>query len=283
MRFARQQLPDKHKQVLLVDSNQQNFEILNPILASNPQYKVRVCRDHPEAMLLLHSMTVDFILISCCSSPLPCPTIISDFYQSYPDIPIIALSQHISEDQGRKLLEANATDYISVESVTPELLFRTLRHAHQTSEKNAEIKLLKQSDPSTAVGNRQFFYLTLLHKLKYLDSHQSLALILLDMDEYRHFTTRYGISTGDLVVNEMARRLKNIVGEQDALARMGNDEFALICTLQSDRDTTEQVRERLNQLVQILTPLSIMVRTEASFTAALVRLSPQSMAPISIS
>ena len=253
MRSALRQLPDKHKKILLIDSNQQDQHRLMSILEEYPLYQIVRCNDHVEAMMLLQESPMDFILLSCCCSPLPCPAIITDLHQYQPHIPIIALSASISEDQGQKLINAKATDFLSTENITPDTLLRTLRHAELTVKQNAEIQLLRHSDTLTPVGNRQFFYLTLLHKLNTLSvrKHQ-LALITIDLDNFRKFNTRYGFTVGDEIVFEMGKRIQENIQKDDVIARLGSDEFAIILDISKHQNLLDTVKEYLTQLISAL-------------------------------
>ena len=250
---ALQQLPDKHKQILLIDSHQENQSRLKSILEQHPLYQLTRCNDHVEALLILQQSSIDFILLSCNNSPLPCTTIIADLHKFRPNTPIIALSPHITEEQGQKLLTANATDFLSYETLNTEILLRTLRHAELTIKQSTEIQLLRHSDTLAPVGNRQFFYLTLLYKLNSLiqQGHQ-LALITVDLDHFRKFNTRYGFSAGDEVVLELGKRIQSSVSNDAMVARIGNDEFAIILDLPGTAPLLDTVKSLLGKLINTL-------------------------------
>jgi len=253
MRSALRQLPDKHKKILLIDSNQQDQSRLQLILEQYPLYQLTRCNDHVEAMMLLQESPVDFIFLSCCCSPLPCPTVISDLNQYQPHTPIIALSSSISEEQGQKLIDAKATDFLSTENISADTLLRTLRHAELTTKQNTEIQLLRHSDTLTPVGNRQFFYLSLLHKLNSLiDQESQLAVITIDLDDFRKFNTRHGFSVGDEIVLEMGKRIQESIQRDDIVSRLGSDEFAIIQEIPKDQDLQQTVKQQLAQLITSL-------------------------------
>lgn len=250
---ALQQLPDKHKKILLIDSHQENQSRLKSILEQHPLYQLTRCNDHVEALLILQQSSIDFILLSCNNSPLPCTTIISDLHKFRPNTPIIALSPHITEEQGQKLLTANATDFLSYETLNTEIFLRTLRHAELTIKQSTEIQLLRHSDTLAPVGNRQFFYLTLLYKLNSLiQQGRQLALITIDLDHFRKFNTRYGFSAGDEVVLELGKRIQSSVSNDEMVARIGNDEFAIILDLPSTAPLVDTVKSLLGKLIATL-------------------------------
>ncbi|WP_415897344.1 EAL domain-containing protein [Neptuniibacter sp. QD72_48] len=253
MRSALGQLLSRHKKVLLVDKHQQNRMQIQSILERFPLYQLMFCEDQVEALARTRLSDIDFILLSENVSPLPCSTIIADIYSSVPHIPIIVLNQYISEEQGLALIEAKATDFLSTNTLNADLLLRTLRHAEQSAKQNAEIQQLRHSDTLTTAGNRQFFYQSLLRKLNHLaEKKHHLALITIDLDDFRKFNTHYGFTTGDQVVAEMGERIQGSLNNDELFARLGSDEFAIIIDRPSNIDLQATVREYLNKLINSL-------------------------------
>lgn len=60
------------------------------------------------------------------------------------------------------------------------------------------------------------------------DAGASLAVCMLDLDGFKAVNDGYGHASGDLLLVEVARRLKHILREGDAVARLSGDEFVLI-------------------------------------------------------
>lgn len=92
------------------------------------------------------------------------------------------------------------------------------------------------SDPLTGVGNRRFFDTTMKRELERrtrpfgrrgLDS-SPLALLILDLDDFKGVNDRYGHQAGDLVLQEAATHARSVLRSTDTLARIGGDEFAII-------------------------------------------------------
>jgi len=59
---------------------------------------------------------------------------------------------------------------------------------------------------------------------------QSIALLLIDIDNFKYLNDSLGHQVGDFIISSIAKRLANIVGESATLARVGGDEFACLLT-----------------------------------------------------
>jgi predicted signal transduction protein with EAL and GGDEF domain len=58
--------------------------------------------------------------------------------------------------------------------------------------------------------------------------NKPLALLILDLDRFKQVNDTLGHQQGDILLKEMARRLRIVVRGSDTIARLGGDEFALI-------------------------------------------------------
>ena len=57
---------------------------------------------------------------------------------------------------------------------------------------------------------------------------QSLALLVIDLDRFRHINDSLGHETGDRVLLDIAQRIQGCLREDDVLARLGSDQFAVL-------------------------------------------------------
>ena len=68
-------------------------------------------------------------------------------------------------------------------------------------------------------------------------NHHHSALFFLDLDNFKSLNDTYGHSIGDLLLCQVAERLKECVREVDTIARFGGDEFVVILsTLHKNED-----------------------------------------------
>ena len=75
--------------------------------------------------------------------------------------------------------------------------------------------------------------------------HDSVAVLMLDLDGFKQVNDTLGHDKGDLVLREIARRLHANVFEYDTAARMGGDEFAVVLRNLRDVDDVAAVAHRL--------------------------------------
>ena len=69
------------------------------------------------------------------------------------------------------------------------------------------------------------------------------ALLMMDLDQFKEINDTLGHSTGDRLLQEVARRLEHLLRDCDTVARLGGDEFAVLIT--TDAEGAERVAERI--------------------------------------
>lgn len=105
-----------------------------------------------------------------------------------------------------------------------------------------------EHDPLTGIANRGSFD-RMRELLK--ASTNPVALLLIDVDEFKKINDGYGHSSGDMVLKKVAKLLQDQFRSNDYPARIGGDEFAVIMT-----DITPELKDVIiNKLVSINTIL----------------------------
>lgn len=99
--------------------------------------------------------------------------------------------------------------------------------AHEKFEKAC---ILQQSfDTLTKLPNRTALKNKVRHALHFADRQASMVAILhLDIDHFKLISEGAGNNAGDLILKEIADRLRNNVNETDTVAYFGSDEFVLV-------------------------------------------------------
>jgi diguanylate cyclase (GGDEF)-like protein/PAS domain S-box-containing protein len=119
------------------------------------------------------------------------------------------------------------------------------------------LEYLAMHDPLTDLPNRQLFEDRLRHALDRAQRDQSkiLAVMMLDLDNFKEVNDVHGHACGDQVLKIVSQRLQNTLRKSDTAARMGGDEFALINEGVAD---LEGIRSIANKILQTISnPLEI--------------------------
>ena len=102
-------------------------------------------------------------------------------------------------------------------------------------------------DPLTGLYNRRFGEEYLKTEIaRTTRTGSPLAVVLLDLDEFKGINDRYGHAAGDLVLQEFAARLKKATRGSDIAVRLGGDEFLVVLS-ECPPDKVSMVLSRLGK------------------------------------
>ena len=100
-----------------------------------------------------------------------------------------------------------------------------LQHANQILEQ------LSITDGLTKLHNHRYFQELLAHESKRVDrTGTTMALMLIDLDDFKRLNDSHGHAAGDQVLTAIAERLSDSIRETDLLARYGGEEFVVLST-----------------------------------------------------
>lgn len=106
-----------------------------------------------------------------------------------------------------------------------------------------------QHDPLTGLGNRLMFQ-ELLSTWAINDrADVTLAVILVDLDRFKHVNDSLGHDIGDQLLVLAAKRLAAATRKEDVVIRIGGDEFVILHHIKSKSDSAELVAKRIIDLV----------------------------------
>ncbi|MGH3023367.1 MAG: diguanylate cyclase [Gaiellaceae bacterium] len=126
-----------------------------------------------------------------------------------------------------------------------EELAATCAPAIRNAQRFREARQLADVDALTGLHNRRFFHETLGRECARAQRYERrLALLVLDVDDFKAINDRLGHLAGDTVLAAVADRLRRAVRRADIACRVGGDEFAVILPEASERDA-EQLYRRI--------------------------------------
>jgi diguanylate cyclase (GGDEF)-like protein len=78
-----------------------------------------------------------------------------------------------------------------------------------------------------------------------------LALLYMDLDNFKNINDSLGHGSGDKLLTTLARRLRASVAAHDVVIRMGGDEFVVIATLLPEADVVNTIADRIQSVLQV--------------------------------
>jgi len=84
-------------------------------------------------------------------------------------------------------------------------------------------------DPLTKLFNRRYIETALVRELSRAKRHQqTIGVLMIDIDHFKHFNDTYGHEAGDLVLTEVSRVLLRNIRTEDIACRYGGEEFLIV-------------------------------------------------------
>lgn len=171
------------------------------------------------------------------------PSDLSPAHQPNGDNSLIEAVKHINKafKNGREHFEWVHTKYKSKENFYAEVTLNAVvldgknvlqamvRDINQKKLKEEEMHKLAFYDPLTHLPNRRLLNERVQHTMQLSKrSDDRFALMFLDLDNFKPLNDKFGHDIGDLLLIEVANRLRNCVRESDTVARFGGDEFVIL-------------------------------------------------------
>ena len=154
--------------------------------------------------------------------------------------------------------DARIHGYLELRSSEPEffnedrlaLLALAKRRYEEFLSRGARLENLVFVDTLTGAFNVSYFHRTLEGEVaRARREHNSLALCIADIDDFKRFNSLYGYDGGDRVLIEVARALRGELRPFDSVTRWGGEEFAIILAAPVGREEAEIIGDRLRNAV----------------------------------
>lgn len=127
------------------------------------------------------------------------------------------------------------------------MTIRTVGHMLNLALENLSLKEQVIVDPLTKVYNRACFGMRLKEEIEKSRRYKTpFSLLLLDIDNFKHFNNNYGHQAGDEVLRIVARVLRNNTRSSDRVFRYGGEEFAVYLQNTGD-ESAAKVAERVRK------------------------------------
>ena len=160
------------------------------------------------------------------------------------------------DDAAPSALDLGASEVVSADIPPGELAFRLARLLKRKQKADTLRGTVEQglrlavTDPLTGLFNRRY---ALPHMARIAEKSKATgnpyAVMVLDLDFFKQINDTHGHRAGDLVLIEVAQRLKSNVRNVDLIARIGGEEF-LVVMPDTDLCSARQAAERLRHVTE---------------------------------
>lgn len=234
------------QQVLVIDDVPMNASLIAGVIGS-------VCHVHTatsaaQGLAMAQRIQPDLILLDVLMPQMDGFEVFRQLKQhtSTDQIPVIFLtgvSDGPTEERG---LNMGAADFIAKPFRAATLLARVRNQLKLVSQRQA-LERLSHSDGLTGIANRRYFNQMLEREFHRMQRHNhSLALLMLDVDDFKAFNDHYGHVLGDECLQQVAHTIAHSLQRPgDLVARYGGEEF--VCLLP---ETSAQGALQLAQYIQ---------------------------------
>jgi diguanylate cyclase (GGDEF)-like protein len=124
--------------------------------------------------------------------------------------------------------------------------------AIQRKQLQSRLHFLAEHDELTHLPNRRLFHDRLQTAIARAQRHQdSLSLLFIDLNKFKQVNDLHGHTTGDQLLQVVARRIKDCVREADTVARLGGDEFVVVLEQAARYEAATLVREKIHQALAV--------------------------------
>jgi diguanylate cyclase (GGDEF)-like protein len=137
-------------------------------------------------------------------------------------------------------------------------VFKVLRDSIASAETSAQLadkmRVLARTDVVTGLANRAGLNHAMVETMMELDASSKFAIIWIDLDRFKEVNDLLGHQTGDRVLAEVARRLRDVCPEDASVARFGGDEFVIFSPI-NDRKHSEMIASEIH--AEIMRPVCV--------------------------
>jgi diguanylate cyclase (GGDEF)-like protein/PAS domain S-box-containing protein len=115
----------------------------------------------------------------------------------------------------------------------------------EKKRREEELKFLSTHDTLTGLYNKAFFEEKFnIEKERAKRYNEKLAILFVDLYEFKYINDKYGHSFGDIVLKEIAKKFEKNLRKYDLIARAGGDEFLILVTNIKDIDCLISITKR---------------------------------------
>lgn len=215
--------------LLLVDDDPNVIQIMGRLL--KPVASIRFANSGAEALRQAREWLPDLVLLDAELGDMSGLQVMRDMRQdpSLQEVAVIFVTSHDEEALEVAVLQQGASDFITKPIRTAPLMARVQTQL-KVRQLTHELREMATHDGLTGVANRRAFDQAFAHAWRLARrSGQPLALLMVDVDQFKRYNDHYGHQAGDECLQGVATQLKRLCKRPgDMVARYGGEEFILM-------------------------------------------------------
>jgi diguanylate cyclase (GGDEF)-like protein/PAS domain S-box-containing protein len=147
---------------------------------------------------------------------------------------------------------ATSTPYTEADQELLQFVAAQVATAIERMQLHEQLKYMAQYDALTGLPNRQLFLDRLESALVRAGRNAGgVSLLFLDLDKFKQVNDLYGHAAGDLLLHEVAQRIKGRVREADTVARIGGDEFVVLLETAATPGDATRVADQIKAAMEL--------------------------------
>jgi len=234
--------------VLLVEERPADAGLVKQLLGNSlsPQFDVAVVEKLAAAIPVATTGCHDVILLGLSLPDSEGLEGLCELAAAVPHMPILVLGDQDDESMAFKAITLGAQDYLVKRQDDAGRLRRAVCYAIKRKAFEADLARRAHSDRLTGLANRALFEERLqlaLARAKRIGD--ALALMFIDLDEFKGLDDTPSHDTRDEVLRIVADRVRRCVRESEAVARLGGNNFAVLLDPLLDETNPKTAAERI--------------------------------------
>ena len=174
-------------------------------------------------------------------------------------IPSFSIELRFRKSNGRALWVNLTVSILRDERNCPRHLVAVVADISQRRKAEEQIQFLANHDTLTKLPNRNFLFEKLGQRLVHAEyENQRIAILLLDLDRFKLVNDSLGHASGDMLMSLCGQYIAACLDGEDLAARLGSDEFAIVCSGAETNEAISAFSEKLLKAVSTPTRVDDM-------------------------
>ena len=170
--------------------------------------------------------------------------------KGYTDVPVMMITGLDDDASVERAYDVGAIDFIT-KPIKWAVLKHRVKSVVATVVAERKVELLAYRDTLTNLPNRLLFADRLEHSINRAARHrESIALLLVDMDDFKLVNDSFGHDAGDKLIKAVGDLLSRSLRRADTVARLGGDEFAVIVENIDGSDDAISIADNLSTILE---------------------------------